>query len=84
MDTLTTEGPTSRVADGPTLLPSGSGALYPSLFTLIITFFYCNKIWYIPMDFIKFFVMNLVHDKWNIVAPSILFYIFQFYFFDDF
>jgi len=28
-------------------------------------------IWYIPMDFIKFFVMNLVHDKWHVLSPSI-------------
>jgi len=27
-------------------------------------------IWYIPMDFIKFFIMNIVHDKWNIMSPS--------------
>jgi len=28
-------------------------------------------IWYIPMDFIKFFVFNLVSDKWHILSPSL-------------
>jgi len=28
-------------------------------------------IWYIPMDFIKFGVMNIVHDKWHVVPHSL-------------
>jgi len=28
-------------------------------------------VWYIPMDFIKFFVFNLVTDKWHMMTPSL-------------
>jgi H+-transporting ATPase len=28
-------------------------------------------IWYVPMDFIKFFVHNLIHGRWHIFSPTL-------------